>query len=221
MRHEIQMKRLTLRLLAAVVFVIGAGISEAKAVSLSFQLSSSSATVGDTVTLSAVIGGLGDFTSPSLGVFDFNIDFDPSLVALTASPITFSTLLGDEGSGESLTGFSASTGSVNLFALSFLTASELTALQPSSFTLATLSFKAMASGVNPFTFSSVVLGDGVGDPLSTTLGSSVLTVNSISPPPPSEVPEPATLFLLGFGIAIMMVKNLFMVRNCSVQRIST
>lgn len=207
------MKRLTLRLLAAIVFVIGAGISEAKAVSLSFQLSSSSATVGDSVTLSAVIGGLGDFTSPSLGAFDFNIDFNPSLVTLTASPIAFSTLLGDEGSGESLTGFSASTGSVNLFALSFLTALELNALQPSSFTLATLSFKALASGANTFTFptSTVILGDGIGDPLTATLGSSILTVNPITPPP-TEVPEPASVFLVGIGIAVAQL-----LKSCSAK----
>lgn len=202
MRHEIHMKRLTLRLLAAIVFVIGAGISEAKAVSLSFQLSSSSATVGDTVTLSAVIGGLGDLTSPSLGAFDFNLNFDSTLVELTASPITFTTLLGDEGVGESLTGSTLSTGSVNLFALSFLTASGLAALQPSSFTLATLSFRALATGVNPFTFSSVVLGDGVGDPLSATLGSSALTINSITPPP-TGVPEPASVLLFGIGILVL------------------
>ena len=207
------MKAAIVQFLMVVLFVVGLGIQEAKAISLSFQLSSSPVDVGDTVTLSAVIGGLGDFTSPSLGAFDFNIDFDPSLVALTASPITFTTLLGDEGLGESLTGSSASMGSINLFALSFLTASELDALQPSSFTLATLSFKALATGVNPFTFSSVVLGDGVGDPLSATLGNSALTVNSITPPPPppppTGVPEPASVLLFGVGIVALGMARVY------------
>ena len=204
------MKRLACYL-SVVLLVGGLGIQEAKAVSLSFQLSSSPVDIGDTVTLSAVIGDLGDFASPSLGAFDFNIDFDPSLVALTASPIAFTTLLGDEGVGESVTGSSAGTGSINLFALSFLTASELDALQPSSFTLATLSFKALASDVNTFTFSSVLLGDAVGDPLTATLGNSTLTVNPSTPPPPppTGVPEPASVLLFGIGTAALGIARAY------------
>ncbi len=206
-----------------VILFLCVGVQEAKALSLDFLLSSSSVDVGDTVTLSAVIGGLGDFTAPSLGAFDFNIEFDPALVELTASPVIFGTLLGDEGFGESLSGSSAASGSVNLFALSFLTGAELDALQPSSFTLATLSFNALASGVNAFSFSSVILGDGAGDPLVASLGGASLTINSITPPPPppppppSDVPEPSSILLLGIGIAVGRLVNFPRAKNHTAQ----
>jgi hypothetical protein len=187
------------------LLLLGGAVQEAKAVSLDFQLSSSSVNIGDTATVDMVIGGLGNFTNPSLGAFDFVVNFNPTLVGLTASPLTFGSLLGDEGLGEALTGSSFSTGSANLFTLSFLTESELNALQPSSFTLATLSFNALAAGTNAFSFSSVVLADGVGDPLIASLGSASLTIKANDGG--GNVPEPSSLFLLGAGIAAVWFMN--------------
>lgn len=204
------MKRTGMLYILSLLLLLGSEVQEAKALSLDFQLSSPSVNIGDTFTLSAVIGDLGNFANPSLGAFDFVINFDPTLMSLTALPVTFGALLGDEGLGESLTGSSFSTGSANLFALSFLTEPELNGLQPSSFTLATLSFNALASGVGAFSFSSVILGDGAGDPLVATLGIGSLTINPITlppSPPTSSVPEPASLFLLGVGIAMVWGMN--------------
>jgi hypothetical protein len=201
------MNRTSLRFLLPMLLLLGGGVQEAKAISLDFQLSSSSATIGDTVTVDMIIGGLGNFTNPSLGAFDFVVNFNPALVGLTASPLTFGTLLGDEGPGESLNGSSFSTGAANLFVLSFLTSPELNALQPSTFTLATLSFNALASGINTFSFSSVVLGDGVGDPLIASLGTASVTIT------PSVVPELSSIYLLGGGLAMAWVFTLRRARS--------
>lgn len=132
----------------AVLTFGGLFINNAVAITLDFQVSAASVDIGDTFTVSAVIGGLGSFTAPSLGAFDFNIDYDSALVALTATPPVFTNLLGDEGLGESFTGSSVSLGSINLFALSFLADLDLNALQPSTFTLATLSFSALSAGIH-------------------------------------------------------------------------
>lgn len=194
--------------LLLILLMLGGGVQEAKAVSLDFQLSSPSVNIGDTVTVDMVIGGLGNFTNPSLGAFDFIVNFNPTLVGLTASPVTFGSLLGDEGLGESLTGSSFSTGSANLFTLSFLTESELNALQPSTFTLATLSFNALAAGTNAFSFSSVVLGDGAGAPLVASLGTGSLTINTNGGGGGGgNVPEPSSMLLLGAGIGVMWCMN--------------
>ena len=153
--------------------------------------------VGDTVDVELFISGLGDYSPDSLGTFDLDISFDSAVLGFNS--VAFGDpdpMLGDQldlfGLG-SITSFDDTvSGVVNLFELSLDLASDLDTLQAGSFTLATLTFDTLAIvGTSSLEITSCVLGDAWGLPLDADVQS-----GSISP-----VPEPATLLLVGSGVA--------------------
>lgn len=165
------------------------------AITISFNPVSSTVDLGAPAGAALIISGLGDAGAPSLGTFDLDISFNPTILSL--SEVTFGDpLLGDQldlfGSG-SLTATTLGSGTVNLFELSFDFADDLNTLQADSFTLATLTFNTLGHGTSTLTLSSNALGDAFGDPLFATLNNGDITV--------APVPEPGTMILLGSGIA--------------------
>ena len=132
----------------------------------------------------------------SLGAFDLDISFDPSI--LSFSSVTFGDpVLGDQldifGLG-SVTGSDASTpGIFNLFEFSLDDPLDLENLQAGSFILATLTFDTLTSGTSPLSLSVNAIGDAYGDPFSVDLVNGRINVIG--------VPEPATLILMGSGLA--------------------
>ena len=173
-----------------VAFVAFDGV---QAQTLTITPSNQTVNVGDTVTVDLRISGLGIGAAPSLGVFDIDFGFDPSLLSFT------SVLY---GSGLDVLGFGSSqattpgVGTVNLFELSFDAADDLNALQLDAFILATLSFDAISLGTGSFPLSLNAVGDAFGDTLPVTvLGASVTVA--------SAVPEPETWALLVAGLAIL------------------
>src|SRR6202022_4282685 len=119
------------------------------AIFLSLVPSPATVTTGNTINVDVIISGLGH--PPSVGAFDLNVGFNPSILIPTA--VTFGTFLGDPNLFEALTDFDFGTPGIVEFAeVSLLSPSELDALQQSSFSLAALSFSAIGNGTSPFMF---------------------------------------------------------------------
>lgn len=177
------------------------------AVTLSLSPPSQTATPGNTVSLDLTIGGLGNFAPDSLGDFDVDIRFDPN--RLSFQSYSLGGLLGDVGLVEALDNSSGDVGGgiVDLAEVSLLTPVELDSMQPESFVLATLDFLVDVLPTGTSTTVSIdtgwVLGDAFGSPLTVdTTGDAV-----IRNPNGGTAPAPATLVLLGLGVAVFGVQR--------------
>ena len=133
------------------------------AVTLEIIPSTTTASVGDPVTVDVVISGLGNLSAPSLGTFDLDLQFDPAVFAFTGA--VYGPELGDPMAAEAITTTTAGVGVVNLLELSLFAPATLNANQPDTFTLFTASFDAVGAGSGGFNLASNALGDENGNPL--------------------------------------------------------
>jgi hypothetical protein len=162
---------------------------------LSFNPSSSSINVGDSIDVEIRISGFEN--GVDLGAFDFNLNFDDTILDFTG--YTLGTGLNNNDIDQSLdmsTGF-------NLSELSFL---DDFSFQEDEFVLATVSFVGKSIGTSTLSLSDIVLSsafplNGVDEnPImeisADTDGGSITVIgNSFS-----AVPEPGTLYLVLMGI---------------------
>lgn len=174
------------RHLSIALLAIGAWAAApvASAAVVSLTPSSTVVTGGGVVTIDVGVSALG--SGVALGAFDLDIAFDPAL--LTPGAVVFGSRLGDPALFEAFTSFSFATpGVVDFGEVSLLSSAALLALQPGSFSLATLTFNAIGSGLAAFQLlGTSTLSDGAGNALPITQ--------------PNAVPEPAAMLLLGFGV---------------------
>jgi hypothetical protein len=125
--------------------------------------------LGTPISINVTVEGLGAGAPPSLGAFDFNVEYDPGILAFDS--LTFGDpLLGDQldlGIGGSITGFGVDPvlGIVNQFEVSLELPGDLDALQPDTFVLTSLTFSSIGEGSSPLVISDLMLGDANGDPL--------------------------------------------------------
>jgi hypothetical protein len=168
---------------------------QAGAVTLSLEPATSSAGTGELLSLELVIAGLGDYSSDSLGDFDLDINYDTTV--LTFEGYSLSASLGEVSLFEALDySFGEyAAGTIGLAEVSSLTPWELDAIQPTSFTLATLDFTVDLLGDGVMTQVSIdavhALGDGYGNALSLDA-----TTDAVI----SGVPEPTSLALMSMGL---------------------
>jgi len=165
---------------------------QANALTISLEPQLSSVTVGDNLLLDVNISGLGEQAPPSLGAFFIDLSYDDSI--LQFNDATFGSFLGDISNFEADSFMDIlSPGNLHLDEISWLSTAELEALQPERFTLATLSFTAISSGISPFASEYVDLSTAAGSSfLADSLVDSEVTV--------APVPEPATMLLFGIGL---------------------
>jgi hypothetical protein len=185
------MNKAIFSVISAVMFFLFAPPSQANII-LNITPDTQSLSVGSPVSFSINVSGLGSGTA--LGAYDLNIGFDSALLSFSQ------VIFGDQTLGDQLDlshlGLNAPTatpslGNVNLIEFSLDDPATLIAQQASSFTLATVSFTTLASGISPITLSVLGLTDAnaIDIPNSTVNGS--VTVAS--------VPLPGTLWLLMSG----------------------
>ncbi len=133
----------------------------------------------------------------SLGAWDVDIIYDPSILAF--SGVVFGDELDLFGLGLNPSGaFEFAPGLVDLFEISLDVAFDLDIFQPGSFTLATLTFDTLTPGTSPLDITIDALSDSTGFiPLAATAQSGSITV----------VPEPGTLLLMGSGLAMLAARR--------------
>lgn len=189
----------TMMLLVPMLFAVNLNA----AVILSMSPNTSSAVPGDIVVLDLMISGLNAGGADSLGDFDLDIFYDSG--ALSVDSFSLTGLLGDIGLGEALD-FSLGDdtfGIIGLAITSLLPVLELDALQPSSFSLASISFmvNVLADGTSTEVGigSIYALGDAFGDPFIQVSTSSAFIQNGV------QVSEPGILvFMLAFPLMLML-----------------
>jgi hypothetical protein len=171
----------------------------AGALSIGFAPVAVTGAVGSSLALDVVVSGLGDGTAPSLGSFDLDVSFDPSLLSFDS--LGFGALLG--GPADSLRDSDEpAAGVVDLAEVSLLSPPELDALQPDSFVLATLSFTALGAGTSTVSFSQALLGDAFGQRFGeVSLGAARVTASG------AVIPEPRAFALFALGaLAVARVR---------------
>jgi len=176
----------------------------ASAVMIGFSPSSITVNVGDTFDVDVVISDL--FASGEIvSAFDLDVTYDAAI--LNATAVSFGSYL-DDALGLSFQDAEFTFGRIDFSELSFLLDSELQAIQADSFTLATLSFDALAAGVSSLMFDQntppginvVGLDPFTSFDLDGNAGEGLVTVLAAV-----KVAEPSILFvmitaLLGFAI---------------------
>jgi len=168
--------------------------TQAQAIVISFEPSSQTVEIGDTVNVDLRISELGN---DILTGFDLDVSFDDSILGFNG--VDFGTGLDVFGLGTINDVIDFGFGTVNVFELSFDLDSDLHAFQPDDFVLGTFNFSALNSGVSSLDASiwglsgEFVFDDALGYDVPESLWAEVHT-GSVA------VPEPGVLMLLLSGL---------------------
>lgn len=186
------MKKIAVAIMFSVVALISGRTAQADPI-LFLVPPSQTVGIGTPVDIDLRISGLGAFAAPSLGTFDLDVIFDPTVLAF-GSVLFADSLLGNQLDLFGLGSINIATpgiGIVNLFGLSLDLVDDLNSLQAGEFTLARLTFNTIGLGTSPLGLNINALGDASGNPLVANIETGSITA----------VPEPSTLSLLISGVA--------------------
>jgi hypothetical protein len=183
----------------------GCSALNADAITVSVVPPNQNVGLGSPVNVSLQITGLGNLSAPTLGTFDLNLNFDPTILSFN-SAVFGDPVLGDQldptGLGNTLNFSSPGFGTVELFDLSLDSASQLNGLQPASFILGSLAFDTIGTGTSSLDLTINALGDADGNTLSASTQNGSANVN-----PVSTVPEPSSALLLAGAAALMALRT--------------
>lgn len=196
-----------MRQLVAVVVSLLTCIAGASARTLTVHGPTVAVGVGDAFSVSLTVDGLGDGVAPSVGVFDVDLAFDAGQVMFVDANYGSGLDVLSLGSVRSTT---EGVGTINLFELSLDSASDLNSLQPGNFSLATISFRALAAGTSYLNASINAIGDGAGVaiPFAVVNGEVAITA----------VPEVGSWLLLSIGLGGLLARRRWGVAGCLMAR---
>jgi hypothetical protein len=151
--------------------------------------------LGQQASVLLFISGLGPANNtlgpPSLGTFDIDVQFDPTV--LQYSSFTFGNQLDLAGLGR-IEIVPPNLGIVNVFELSLDSSADLDTFQLSAFALGTLTFDTIALGTSPVNLSVNALSDANGDSLAANITNGRIAV-----------PEPISVVLLATALMAILV----------------
>ena len=195
MNNEVFSMRKTIPMLSAALLLSLGLAPAADAFTLSVVPQASTVGVGGTVSVDVVASDLVGGAAPSLGAYDLNLAFDPSV--LSFGSISFGTGLSVTGV-ESIQGSDLSAGVINPFEVSFEDTADLNSLQADAFTLFTITFNAASAGTSLLSLS---VNDLASADTFTPLVADVLNGASVTVAGAPAVPLPAAGWLLISGLA--------------------
>ena len=191
------MKKILLIIICLFMASIGTATAQSSSVTLSLETSSLIVDPCTYFDVDLVVSGLGDYAPHSVGDFDIDILYDPTLMEFDS--YVLGSFLGDvdwfEADDWSL-GDPSGTGAIDLAEVSYLWPMELNLMQPSEFILAELTFHCLGAGVSDISIDGsdpyLTLGNELGNMFDVITLGEPLTI--------SQTPEPATMLLLGTGL---------------------
>lgn len=182
-KHYINLLSMMNRLLfsgASLFFLLT--VFQSKATAIDMSLSSPSTNLGNTVDVELDISNLGNSAAPSIGTYDVDVTFDPSVISFDS--VTFGSQLSLNSIPLFQDGIITGSGILNLAEISDDTPTDLNNLQAPDFTLATITFNTVSAGSSGVNVSVTDLGDAAGDSLTVTnFNPGTVTVNSAVPVP--------------------------------------
>lgn len=161
---------------------------------LTVNPSSSTVSVGSPVIVDIDITGLE--SGVSVGVFDFEIAFDPAVLSFASGMFGGQLDLFGLGSVQALT--PVGSGRVGVFELSLDSVDDLNSLQLPAFRLATLTFDAVVAGSSTLTLAVNAIGDASGNAIAVEVAGGSVLVTGV-------VPEPGTYVLMLAGLGLVAV----------------
>ncbi len=189
----------------ALLVTLGLALSlNANAINIELTTDKNALTLGDTLAIDVRISGLNHGSSPSLGAYDLDFNYDPNLFAI------HSIMWGDATQGNqldlmnygSLQDSSSGNGWLNLFELSFDSAEDLNLLQAGEFILFSVLLHTITNGSGIFSLTANSVSDAYGEELFIApINNLSVVVNSVS------VPEPSSVLLLLGMIAFIALRN--------------
>lgn len=186
------------KILLIIICLFLASVGTATAVTLSLETSTPVVDPCTYFGVDLVVSGLGNYEPSSVGDFDIDILYDPTLMEFV--DYSLGTYLGDVGLDEALdwSWGEFSPGAIDLAEVSRLDALDLGLMQPSKFILAELTFHCLGAGISDISidgsdpYLTYKVGDELGGMFDVTLGGP-LTI--------TQTPEPCTILLIGTGLA--------------------
>lgn len=179
------------------------------AITIDFEIPDPTPTIGSSFSVNAVITGLGNGVAPSISLFDLIVNFDNTILGIdttdsNADDVIDAVTLDPDGNldlfqlgGNILESLLDAPGALTLLDTSFDDPGDLIDEQAGSFTLATMTFDAVALGTASFSFTLQDIADADGNAFAQT---PTLTTGSVTVQDSASVPTPATVALLATGL---------------------